>query len=351
MAKGSKRPASSRRSHAHLAAQSKRSRRRIEPDGSAARAPQLRAASALALLAAIEKKTKSSARAVIKEALRSEDACAELMHQASLVNAYGPDVSAAWAFMVHHRAVAKKSVRLIDREAKKIEQKIRTHAGSGGRRIEVELPLEPLRDDVDAGAWLDGERTSVRTPRAPPRGRAATLIARLGVDRCEGIAPHAVVTLERSESRRRCETRARGVAKETAPTERLRAAFFHADVLPTALRERSDHYYLPMLGRWVSAAEMARLFQIPEGSALGRAWAAETGLDETGLVEALGAAIFVPHMVAVLRLPEVQRALAGLATVVYVSACSGVDSATAALDVVLGDAWRHGAASEKRPEL
>ena len=149
--------------------------------------------------------------------------------------------------------------------------------------------------------------------------------------------------------------------KNKTPPQRLTRSLLHSSQIPTALGNPADHWYLPVLGRWVSPTEAARLFGVPSSSRLYRAIAGELDygphsrsipIAASGLLSAFGRSI---HYGCASRALDIAIDLAGDVShngiVRYGSACSGLDMFATAVESRFGDQFRYCHASEWRSSI
>ena len=140
----------------------------------------------------------------------------------------------------------------------------------------------------------------------------------------------------------------RGKGKDratAAPPLALAEALVHKDILPTATASRPDQYWLTEQERYMSVREVARAFGIRDASPL--AIALEGVASPTNAVKWLGKSIHAGVATRLLQHLKCMGLLPGHIT--YGSACSGVDTFAAAVDMVWPDAWQYAHAAEIDP--
>jgi hypothetical protein len=125
----------------------------------------------------------------------------------------------------------------------------------------------------------------------------------------------------------------------------LAEALVHKDILPTATASRPDQYWLTEQERYMSVREVARAFGIRDASPL--AIALEGVASPTNAVKWLGKSIHAGVATRLLQHLKCMGLLPGHIT--YGSACSGVDTFAAAVDMVWPDAWQYAHAAEIDP--
>ena len=231
-------------------------------------------------------------------------------------------------------------------------QRMRANAGPAGRMtVGPEAPVSAWISSQ--GAWLD--TVPFRRPRLIPlaHGRLCSLIASWGAEALVGLPDYTVVCGERAAGRVRTWRKKGGktIAASRAtkkPPAVLVAALLHSKAVPTALTGSGDHFYLPLLRRWVSPTELLRLFGVPENASL--MIAVRDGpfyLSAGAIVTALGRSIQVGCALRALRLALSRVALPD-GKPRYASACSGLDLFAVAMEIIFGSDWEYVHAAECR---
>ena len=166
-----------------------------------------------------------------------------------------------------------------------------------------------------------------------------------GLARISDIPEHAVICYERAAGRID-EWRAKsGSGQRAVPPLCLVKALIHTDTIPTAVGSEADHYWLIALHRWASATELARLFGVPADHPMARALRSSAiPITARQAVRCFGKAV---HCGSAGR--AIELALRGHdsdSTVMYASACSGIDTVAVALNTLVPGGWRYVFASE-----
>ena len=124
------------------------------------------------------------------------------------------------------------------------------------------------------------------------------------------------------------EWRKRTRAPSTAPpSATLAQALVHNEILPTAVANRADHYWLTGPRRYMTVAEVSRTFGLRETDAL--YGALQRIPCPTTAVTLLGRGLHVDVASLILGWLDARRLLP--TTVRYASACSGIDMFAAAV--------------------
>ena len=248
---------------------------------------------------------------------------------------------------VHHEAVQKEPAK-VEQKASQIRARVYMHTGP------MEEATEPAQEEAQTGEaaadgwWLDKEGEEFHSPRPVP---AQESVMRLemetwGLGRVQ-ILPHDIIVYERAHGRVVAWRKKNGRGAGSKPPVSLAASLVHSSVVPTALANKGDHFWLPFHGRWVSPTELLRLFGVPDDSSLTRGIKDPSfGLNAIAINNALGRAV---------KIAEVRRALAAAnldrtARLRYGSACSGIDLFAVEIEAQWQD-WTYVRASEKREEI
>ena len=190
-------------------------------------------------------------------------------------------------------------------------------------------------------AWLEDEPAGKLRPTPEPASGEGPekYWAQWQLGRC---AHDGVVLFGRAGDRVRLWRSKRGDRAQEAPPLALAEALVHRDILPTATASRPDQYWLTAQRRYMSVREVARSFGIRDSSPL--AAALERVPSPTNAIKWLGKAI---HAGVATRLLQHLRSLDILpGHITYGSACSGIDTFAAAVDVVWPGAWEYRHAAE-----
>ena len=166
----------------------------------------------------------------------------------------------------------------------------------------------------------------------------------LGLHRLR-LPAHAVVCPERA---------ARRVAAEGRPMLPKHRALLcvHTGKLPTAVANPADHFFLPVLGRYVRPIELCAAFAVPAGAARG-VLSSGRWLSARQACRCLGGAIHPGVATAVSRRllqlsPPIKSLLSSESGLRYASACSGVDMFAQGFGVAAGEGrWSYVMASER----
>ena len=227
-----------------------------------------------------------------------------------------------------------------------VRERLRVHAGPPHRVVSAS-PESPPPLPALPGSWLGtGGATTARAP-PPDGGRILGGTESWGVDRLGTLPDHTVICYERAAGRVQ-EWRSRTNASPTAaPPPSLLRAIMHTSAVPTALASHSDHFYLPVLGRWVTPAEILTMFSVPGDHPL-RAVLCSPPVSPVAAVSMLGRAVHVRAAARALSLALAAIPLQPSPSnpLRYASACSGIDLAAVALDTLLPAAWTYVFASE-----
>ena len=195
-------------------------------------------------------------------------------------------------------------------------------------------------------AWIQrGKHADPETHRS--RARAQGLMKEWHMDRVMTKNQQTVVCIARAE-RRVAEWRRLGKGNgRRIPPVRLVAQLQHTAVLPTAVANKADRYYLPQEGRHVNAAEMARAFGVtgPLRATLVHK-RAQIQTSETQVISMLGAAMHVPTASRILGEAMRRAGIADGGTVTLCDVCSGVGTAAAAMEHATQGRYRYVAAAE-----
>ena len=236
--------------------------------------------------------------------------------------------------------------------AKQLWQRILANAGPPGR-MRASAERAPTPSVRAPGWWLDSEPFPYPREVPLPSSRLKKELASWGHICLTGLPEHTVICAERAGGRVRAWRKKKRAGKKAAPPLRLVAAFFHKTQLPTALSNPADHWFLPMLDRWVSPAEALRLFGVPEESSLAKAVAkGDLGLTAGSIVAALGRSLHVGCASRALDIAlDLAPELTTMEVVRYASSCSGIDAFAVAVEARLEGEMRYVHASERRPSV
>ena len=170
--------------------------------------------------------------------------------------------------------------------------------------------------------------------RLTPAPRLKATLTALGLHRLR-LPVHAVVCPERA---------ARRVAAEGQPVLPRDHTLLcvYTGKLPTAVANPPDHFFLPILGRYVRPIELCAAFAVPAGTARGGVLSSGRWLSARHACKCLGGAIHPEVAAAVSRRllqlsPAVKDLLSSEAGLRYASACSGVDMFAQGFGIAVGD--------------
>ena len=249
--------------------------------------------------------------------------------------------------LMDHSAKVAAAPAKLQYQATQITERLRAHAGAPGRVRDV-APPAVQRAPREPGWWLDrpGDQV-VKQPRPPPppHGRMLTGLANWDVGRLGRLPDHAVVCFERAEGRVAKWRADNDQEADAPPPERLLTALIFIHSYPTLIASEADHFWLIALGRWATATETMRLFQVPEGSG---AWNALLGSAFTSrqLVATLGRAVHVGAAKQAFEMTASAPRADPSQPPRYASACSGIDLMAVAFGEALGAPFVHTGASE-----
>ena len=137
--------------------------------------------------------------------------------------------------------------------------------------------------------------------------------------------------------------RAAAAGPRAPPPMQLARAVVHANILPTALTSRPDHYWLTAQERYMSVREVSRAMGLSICPRLMNAL--DTVPCPTVAVSMLGAGIHATVALLLLRLMRMEGLLP--AYVRYASVCSGIDCFAAALDFLTEGKFSYEFAAER----
>ena len=221
---------------------------------------------------------------------------------------------------------------------------MRHHAGRPDYLHEVVLEPPPrARPAAECGLGLEHPPSPLRPVHSD--GRLAREVASWHLERLGPLPPHAVVCPERAAARVAAWRKAQARSQLSPPPIALLRGIVHTTYLPTCVASSGDHYWMIARGRWATPLELLALFEVPAASPLGRSVATRPNAEAKHIASAIGRAIHAGDAARVLaRL----RSRASFPPVVrYATACSGIDTFAAAMDVAFGTTgWRYVAASE-----
>ena len=287
----------------------------------------------------------------VKHVLTSASELEHVLNGGALSVAPKRDQLLARAIMAEYSSSAAKDINNIGQVAKYCNSRILAHAGPPGRMAEATAAL-PVLPEREAGWWLDGDQAPFSYPRRPAAldSRLRKEIESCGTGALANFPVHSVVCIERAAGRVRTWRKAQpGRAKRTPPA-RLVKALIHTRYLPTALSNSGDHFYLPVLGRWMSPTEALRLFgYLPEASRVRAVSRKATGLAAGGIMAALGRSVHIGCAGQALSLAF--HHVGHLESIRYASSCSGIDAYAAALEAMIGAKMQYVHAAEWRPSL
>ena len=239
--------------------------------------------------------------------------------------------------------------------------RMRTHAGPRGQCsvpsiAATQLPA-PTLPKVEPMVWLrpmvQGQK---RRPAPEVDARIRRIVAGLHLERLGPLPADAVLVPERAEGRVLAWRRKTGAAATAPPPMALLRALVHSgSAFPTMVASQGDHFWLLALRRWATPGELMSLFGVPEGALVRRLARPDDPMCPRHLAKCIGRAV-QPHSAEVALRVALGGGLGFLARggrpVRYVSACSGIDMFTVALDHVLGPTgWTYEAASERDRSL
>ena len=170
------------------------------------------------------------------------------------------------------------------------------------------------------------------------------------MDRVMAKEQQTVVCIARAERRVAAWRRlGKGNGLRTPPL-RLARQLQHTEVLPTAVANKADRYYLPQEGRHVNAAELTRAFGVtgPLRAMLVHK-RAQVRASETQIISMLGAAMHVPTASKILGEAMQRAGIADGRTVTLCDVCSGIGTAAAAMERATQGGFRYVAAAEWAP--
>ena len=280
------------------------------------------------------------------------------------------DVVASMAdVLAHHAEIISAKLAAgqdVQRAISSMEDVVRRHHGNVAEPSEMgippvsERPPRNFRAAVRASTRAKGQQAGSRSTqggqhlprpsrsdRTPAPRLGATLRA-LGLHRLH-LPVHAVICPERAA------WKVAAAGRPLLPKDRALMCV-HTGKLPTAVASPADHFFLPVLGRYVRPVEMCAAFSVPAGLARvvlssGR-W-----LSARQACRCLGGAIH-PGVAAVIsrRLLQLSPAVEGLLSsetgLRYASACSGVDMFAQGFGIAVGDGrWSYVMASERDPAV
>ena len=224
-----------------------------------------------------------------------------------------------------------------------VRERIRAHAGPPAL-VKEALEEDPPPKAAIAGSWLTAGQSM--NPREKPqkgsrieKGMRSWRIERLG-----RLPDHAVLVYERAHGRVKAWREKHGEPDDAPPPVELLRELFHSDHVPTALAASGDHFWLPALDRWASAAEVLAMFQVPRESTLSVALL-RTSVTDITAITLLGRAVQVGSARRALALAA--HALPTDRPVRYASACSGVDTVAAGMAGIFPQGFEYVFASEE----
>ena len=261
------------------------------------------------------------------------------------------DRKLASAIMHQYATRATKDNADINACARYVWARVRAHAGPAERITKIaRVPAVPPLQDP--GWWLDKSDCQYQWPRRPASqdGRLWKQIKSWGKGALAGYPDHAVICVERAAGRVRAWRKAKSGRKSKRPPAILIKALIHTKHLPTALANSGDHFFLPVLGRWVSPSEMLRLFRVPDDSSFARALLeGRVNLSAGGLISALGRSVVIDCATVALNLAASH--LAGYDEIRFASSCSGIDAYATSVEAMFGAKMRYMHAAESRPSV
>lgn len=214
--------------------------------------------------------------------------------------------------------------------------------------VEESAAPEPVADEgclaVDAADAAAAKKRAVKTD-----GRTLRIVSELGLERLEPLPELAAICPERAGAAVSAWRKRSGDRTGPPPVE-LVQRLIHADHWPTAIGATNDHYFLLVHGRWASPAELLRLFSVHQTATARPALERCEGMTARQMVEAYGRTIHpTTAQEALATAMEESAAWAELRAEGtpprYMSAFSGLDMPTVAMDVLAPD-WVHAGAAE-----
>ena len=304
------------------------------PTGRPRSAPRWTAAAAITFTKALyqaENYPKEGKTAVIRRVLSSEQD-RDAISATPAMRTVAPETrELAEAIMDCHREKVQKTLAKKGPLANLIRERLLEHTGPQLEAESCPVPRTPAADKAP-GWWLNAAQNSATGARPVPDKRSTRCkeIKSWGLERAGPLPDHSIIVYDRTKGRVDEWRKKNGKPKTAAPPSALARALVHTDIIPTALAQPGDHWYLVGLDRWVTPEEGLRIFGAAEGSSIAKAVKdAKTGLDAIATMSALGRSIKLTTCRKTLALAELDNLDHPLR---YGSAFSGIDLFAAAVE-------------------